>query len=304
MPHGSLTIRLLPCPVMSKVYDGWAMSQPAAADRGLARYYASASVFALGNKLTVFGIRISPILRRENIPFARCAGSPKLISYLRDYVARNRVYKPTGTTGFQAFFRVLIQQSGPMRANELLARVQGIWDRFIHEEAAKRPADTKVYRVFLKWILGTRRSYDYSRLRQLHSVPGCETMWQSLLSKPEDFLRYLLEALLPGHDASSTIFTLANSDANMLLAISDLAAVRAAEGMWRFAETESGHLGLAPKFTEPGDVVCVIRGSSHPVILRPAGDKFVHVGVCWMLGLMDGEGAESLGESLEKFEIV
>ena len=71
-------------------------------------------------------------------------------------------------------------------------------------------------------------------------------------------------------------------------------------------ETESGLLGLAPLFTEPGDLVCVIQGSSHPVILRPVEGGYLHVGVCWVLGLMEGETAENLGDTppaLEKFEI-
>ena len=71
-------------------------------------------------------------------------------------------------------------------------------------------------------------------------------------------------------------------------------------------ETESGLLGLAPLFTEPGDLFCVIQGSSHPVILRPVEGGYLHVGVCWVLGPMAGETAENLGDTptaLEKFEI-
>ncbi|KAF2752866.1 HET-domain-containing protein [Pseudovirgaria hyperparasitica] len=37
----------------------------------------------------------------------------------------------------------------------------------------------------------------------------------------------------------------------------------------RLVKTDKGHLGLAPKAAQPGDLVCILYGCSVPVILRP-----------------------------------
>lgn len=55
-------------------------------------------------------------------------------------------------------------------------------------------------------------------------------------------------------------------------------------------------MGLGPGDVEAGDVVCVVRGSRVPVVLRPvAGKESVYrlVGDCYVHGIMDGEFANS-----------
>ncbi|KAF3033673.1 hypothetical protein E8E12_001601 [Didymella heteroderae] len=61
-----------------------------------------------------------------------------------------------------------------------------------------------------------------------------------------------------------------------------------------FFRANDGYLGLAPIGTRVGDAVCVLLGSRHPVVLRPAGSidgysAWEVVGVCYTHGLMDGE---------------
>jgi hypothetical protein len=46
----------------------------------------------------------------------------------------------------------------------------------------------------------------------------------------------------------------------------------------RFLITENGLMGMAVAETEVGDIVCVIKGSRVPIILRVEGDHFVMVG--------------------------
>lgn len=62
----------------------------------------------------------------------------------------------------------------------------------------------------------------------------------------------------------------------------------------RLFETEEGYLGLAPLDVSAGDVVCVLDGFQYPVVLRPAGDKYIFVGPCFVLGFMTGEVAAAL----------
>lgn len=64
----------------------------------------------------------------------------------------------------------------------------------------------------------------------------------------------------------------------------------------RFFVTEEGHMGLGPRLTKPGDLVCVLLGSQVPFILRAVGDWDVLVGECYCHGVMEGEAVRGLDE--------
>lgn len=66
--------------------------------------------------------------------------------------------------------------------------------------------------------------------------------------------------------------------------------------------THTGFLGLAPEESRAGDILAVLLGCNHPVILRPQGDRFLYIGECFVHGIMDGEviaHAERDGRRLE-----
>jgi hypothetical protein len=76
----------------------------------------------------------------------------------------------------------------------------------------------------------------------------------------------------------------------------------------RIFETSSGYLGLGRKLMLPGDLICVLKGCSYPLVLRKVDnqDYYFHVGTCYALGLMEGEAAEFLRtghRNVQKFEI-
>ncbi|KAF2994349.1 hypothetical protein E8E13_000577 [Curvularia kusanoi] len=54
-------------------------------------------------------------------------------------------------------------------------------------------------------------------------------------------------------------------------------------------ETEDVQLGIGQESIQPGDQVVWFFGGRMPFILRPAGDKWRLVGVCFMYDLMEGE---------------
>jgi hypothetical protein len=65
-------------------------------------------------------------------------------------------------------------------------------------------------------------------------------------------------------------------------------------------------MGLAPHIVENGDIVTVLFGSSHPVILRPYEGYCIVVGDAYVYGLMYGEAMQELavGEyEVQKFEL-
>ena len=56
-----------------------------------------------------------------------------------------------------------------------------------------------------------------------------------------------------------------------------------------FFVTEKGYLGLAPKGTETGDMVGVLRGGDVPVVVKEEEGEFVLVGKGYVHGVMRGE---------------
>ncbi|CZR57833.1 uncharacterized protein PAC_07722 [Phialocephala subalpina] len=57
----------------------------------------------------------------------------------------------------------------------------------------------------------------------------------------------------------------------------------------RFFVSENGRFGWVPLRTEVGDRLCVFRGMRMPAIMRPRGDRWEFIGVCYVHGSMDGE---------------
>ena len=58
----------------------------------------------------------------------------------------------------------------------------------------------------------------------------------------------------------------------------------------KFFQTSRGYLGLGPPSMAPGDLVCMIFDCKMPILLRRVDAHYLHVGTCFVLGLMDGEG--------------
>ena len=57
----------------------------------------------------------------------------------------------------------------------------------------------------------------------------------------------------------------------------------------RIITTEKGYVGRAPRWVQRGDKVCILLGSSLPVLLRPVDDHYRLVGPCYIHGIMFGE---------------
>ncbi|KAM6532612.1 hypothetical protein FALCPG4_005666 [Fusarium falciforme] len=71
---------------------------------------------------------------------------------------------------------------------------------------------------------------------------------------------------------------------------------------WRLFETHRGYLGVGPDKLQPGGRLCVLAGSNHPVLLRKTEDSFLHVGQCFVLGLMEGEATKLVKDGYYKIE--
>lgn len=70
--------------------------------------------------------------------------------------------------------------------------------------------------------------------------------------------------------------------------------------------TKNGYVGIGPESVWIGDQVCVAFGCNMPVLLRPEGSYYKHVGTSYVVGLMEGEAMTDLRNGKrqsQRFEI-
>jgi hypothetical protein len=65
--------------------------------------------------------------------------------------------------------------------------------------------------------------------------------------------------------------------------------------------TPDGYLGWGPPGMIEADHICVIIGCDVPVVLRRVDDHYIHIGPCWVLGLMNGEALEKASSGSANF---
>ncbi|KAH8685379.1 heterokaryon incompatibility protein-domain-containing protein [Tricladium varicosporioides] len=76
----------------------------------------------------------------------------------------------------------------------------------------------------------------------------------------------------------------------------------------RMVVLETGHFGLVPAVSRPGDEVWVVMGASMPIVLRRQKDSevgrgsFGVVGECYIEGFMSGEAIDDVEKGLRKAE--
>jgi len=75
-----------------------------------------------------------------------------------------------------------------------------------------------------------------------------------------------------------------------------------AQVYFRFTELEGGYLGIAPRFSRPGDVVAILKGCKVPLILRKHKDHYIIIGTSSIPGLMEGEAKELCESGRARFE--
>jgi len=63
-------------------------------------------------------------------------------------------------------------------------------------------------------------------------------------------------------------------------------------------------LSLCPKTCQLGDIITVLHGSSVPAVLRPQGDVYNLVGVCYVDGIMYGEAVDWEEDEADIFVLV
>ena len=72
------------------------------------------------------------------------------------------------------------------------------------------------------------------------------------------------------------------------------------------ATLDRGYVVLGPRSCEAGDLVCILRGCSVPVLLRRNGDlgTYTFIGECYVHGMMDGEAKEQEDLPVKEYILV
>jgi Heterokaryon incompatibility protein (HET) len=230
--------------------------------------------------LQAIGLEIDRITRVEEAPKLDTWADGRMLQYCIDFASRAPVYV-TGVPPLQAIFHVLMRYEASEEGQHHLCLLALGFLRYVLfiSELNVDPLDR-----FQLLGLSTGKGFPESFEEKV--FPGC------------DFLKSGLPNL-------STEF--ASTEGPLVDAMrSVMQTVVRYNNTFRFIETPTGYLGLAPNGAAIGDILCVLKGCDTPVILRKVNEHYVHVGTCFALGLMDGEAAELLKAGrakVQRFEI-
>ncbi len=104
-------------------------------------------------------------------------------------------------------------------------------------------------------------------------------IWPSLSGAKRIF-----EKILSGHQFKYEDFAVGSDEYKFMLTLSQTINNRC------IIKCTDGYIGISSPLVEAGDMICVLLGCTHPMLLRPVEDgKFVLVGECFVPGLTQGE---------------
>lgn len=135
-----------------------------------------------------------------------------------------------------------------------------------------------------------------------------DTNWQKRVSTPEYRRGYddLMEHYKNGWDRPG-LDDFSSRDSQLVAEF--WSAIDDSTRNCRFATTKHGHFVLAPKLTQPSDIVAIMPGFTSPLVLRPEGAHYLLLGECYVDGLATWQnGYDEFREkhkedSITKFEI-
>ena len=69
-----------------------------------------------------------------------------------------------------------------------------------------------------------------------------------------------------------------------------------------FCVSSAGYFCLVPDITRATDCVAIVKGIDMPIVLRAVGDQYVHLGQCYVHGMMELKAGELIEEFRAKFD--
>lgn len=203
---------------------------------------------------------------------------------------------PTGIPPLQAIFRVLLADKADPERNR--TSIDPGTDSFL--------GFTVAFINMLVPSTGVQAVWEKLAAENLHGLLGIETEHRFAESFQKQFFGHGLLCPPSWHGLSVTEVIALEEPAKKTFYSGQLQTTIYSNLKRRIFLTGKGYLGLGPPGMQTTDTVSMIFGCKYPVVLRRRDSHFLLVGVCFILGLMDGEalrGAEAGSVTIEEFEI-
>ncbi|PQE32216.1 heterokaryon incompatibility protein [Rutstroemia sp. NJR-2017a WRK4] len=231
-----------------------------------------------GSSLWVNGVSIDPISRRDQVLQLDHSGLSSLLDYFENYIKRRPIHT-TGVSGFYALFQTSVpDRSTTSRSKHILGA-----SAFLHIILYwAKPEPATLHRI-VDLVLDNDKALSDFILDNIYKTSAAAFGRRPNLAVPP---------------------TIENSDFDD--AVRDVMRVLTSVEGCRYIETASGYIGMASPEVREDDVVCVLYGCPSLVILRKTDDYFVHIGACYVPGLMNGEAAMVVPVKearIERFEL-
>ncbi|KAK1674369.1 heterokaryon incompatibility protein-domain-containing protein [Colletotrichum godetiae] len=266
------------------------------ADNGLFKSDVLGASVTGDRHLLVSGIRIGKVVR--NLPKPTLFDTEHKLVKIIEQLGTSNIRFPNGMTAQEAVFRAVFESGG--RGEAIL---------FQHPDVK-----AKMALGFLFYLMYIDREFAEETLGQQHlfELLGLDD------SNSEAFNSSISEVFLSGHGIEGpwlNRFVEWNPEDNLSPEVHDQVKSGVAAWDWRdrgmlhIGGTGDSYIGVSRKdMAEAGDVVCILKGSSVPVILRKTGEEtsWSLVGTCWVAGMMNDEAKTMLRDgsvNVERFEL-
>ncbi|KAE8447147.1 hypothetical protein EG329_011131 [Mollisiaceae sp. DMI_Dod_QoI] len=285
------------------------------ADKGLFSEGDESYPYIEGSALFVSGVKVDSVASVSKIEDSTVNQFGPLLNFTANYVARHSVYL-SGIPPLQAVFRVATEDATPvLNASSILAGLYFLM-HFTYFESSGN--DQKKLMPTLLRLFGYAQQHKNSSLDEYQNMlPQLLRLLGYTQQESSSLDEWLVRNFFSNIDLKELGFQdplssyLDPNHPNCLkiaLRMKFLMRISLLNERyhWQLAETINGYLCRLPSASKPGDLVCVLKGSAVPVILREVDGHYVHVGTAFVVGLMDGEAAKLVDESklvTELFEL-
>jgi hypothetical protein len=237
--------------------------------------------------LCVNGIRVAPVV----VLSGPLTDPPGLMTAVRTFVNRHPAHTPSGIPRLQAIYRMITGDTCYDSNESVEDQIrQAFVFVVLTRTALKAEAGTRASHLLSLGLGGDFEGDDSgtARFREIFT----ETFFPN-----DDIDSHVLDGCRGGKWETPYVLQLMNRLFNNVFRL------------WKFAEIAGqlgSHLALVPRYAAVKDIVCILRGTGWPVLLRREADEWVFVGRCFVLGVMNGEALGLLKSGraeMEQFRI-
>jgi hypothetical protein len=232
-----------------------------------------------GKNLRVSGVVCEPIVEEPEVFYYETALS-SIQRFLPGESDDSVKYYPTGIPIHQALVRILLKDPGILRE------------------------DDESHKIDVDMMLGAAIAVYESMLAPEHSTEELFAFWRTIGFKYEIPTHEELQIMLFGdrlNDAEGVIHYIKDKERDIANRKTVMFQMANWDQEYMF-RTANGYIGLSDGEAKSADQVGVIFGCRQTVILRPVGVYYQFIGVCYVLGLMEGEAVQDVKDGKHRVE--